>query len=225
MSNSAVPRLSHCPSACKPQGQNAMREKKTSFETVPKTNGQLPNFSPPRASGKASASFVLQAAACSFHLCLHFSLSCEIKRLLNLLGLKSHSNGVSSICSQVIAPSYFFCSALTLDFESNSQQESALLGPWHWPPRSKIFCYRGTDKLDGDHYRAEGFSPSTLQGAPDSLGSLGGGGSGSWSPPGQPEDARSIDKGSMPPNTSSGSALGWTGEMPLGFLASQVRGT
>lgn len=37
MSNSAVPRLSHCPSACKPQGQNAMQEKKTSFETVPKT--------------------------------------------------------------------------------------------------------------------------------------------------------------------------------------------
>lgn len=75
MSNSAVPRLSHCPSACKPQGQNAMQEKKTSFETVPKTNGQLPNFSPPRASGKASASFVLQAAACSLHLCFLFSLS------------------------------------------------------------------------------------------------------------------------------------------------------
>lgn len=75
MSNSAVPRLSHCPSACKPQGQNAMQEKKTSFETVPKTNGQLPNFSPPRASGKASASFVLQAAACSLRLCFLFSLS------------------------------------------------------------------------------------------------------------------------------------------------------
>lgn len=68
MSNSAVPRLSHCPSACKPQGQNARHEKKTSFETVPKTNGQLPNFSPPRASRKASASFVLQEAACTLHL-------------------------------------------------------------------------------------------------------------------------------------------------------------
>lgn len=65
MSSSAVPGLSHCPSACKPQGQSAMHEKKTSFETLPKTNGQLPSSSPPQATNKASAPFVLHTAACS----------------------------------------------------------------------------------------------------------------------------------------------------------------
>lgn len=49
---------------------------------------------------------------------------------------------------QVIAPSDF-CSALTLDLENNSHQEPALLVPQPWPPpRSRIFCYRGTDKLE-----------------------------------------------------------------------------
>jgi hypothetical protein len=38
--------LSHCPLARKPQGQNVYpQEGKTSFETMPMTKGQLPNFS------------------------------------------------------------------------------------------------------------------------------------------------------------------------------------
>lgn len=45
-SNSAVIGLSHCPLAHKPQGQSVYpQEGKTSFETMPMTKGQLPDFS------------------------------------------------------------------------------------------------------------------------------------------------------------------------------------